>query len=269
MSPTGTFDYVDYEHEGLVHTLRIDNPPINLLTTELQRELIDGVRRFHDDPHGRCLLLRGQEQGPFSGGRDLRESLSWIESDDTSADVKSAWSVGRELIDELRVSSSIVIAVVEGAAVGGGAELLLPCDFVFASEDAEIGFPEIRRGLFPGTGGMELLPELLGRRQALEVLLLGDTRPSPAWKEMGLVTHVHEPSETFEAATEFADAISQRPAPAVRAIKELIRPHGDQYDERARRLELNRFKQVFTSAEAREGVEAFFEDREPDFGDVT
>lgn len=267
MSSENQYQYLDYEDDGRVHTVRLDNPPINLLTSDLKEELLDAVHQFEADSDARCLLLRGQEGGTFSGGRNLNESRSWIESDRTEADIEDAWNRGRELIDEMMTSSKVIVAVVEGAAVGGGAELLLHCDAVFASADAEIGFPEIKRGLFPGTGAIELLPELVGTRKTLEILLVGDVSPSSEWEEMGVVNRVCEPLETYETAREFAETVAQRPAPAIGAIKQTIEAYRTQPKEQARRRELSLFKEVFTSPEAEEGVRAFFEDREPDFGD--
>lgn len=266
MSSETPYQYLDYADEGRVHTVRIDNPPINLLTSDLKKEMLDAVKRFEADSNARCLLLRGQEGGTFSGGRNLNESRSWIDSDETEADIEDAWHRGRELIDQMMTSSKVIIAVVEGAAVGGGAELLLHCDAVFASADAEIGFPEIKRGLFPGTGAIELLPGLVGRRKTLEVLLAGNVYPSSEWEEMGVVNRVCEPSETYEMAREFAETVSQQPEPAVAAIKQMIEAYRTQPKDEARCRELSLFQEVFTSPEVEEGVRAFFEDREPDFG---
>ncbi|GAB6862906.1 enoyl-CoA hydratase/isomerase family protein [Haloplanus litoreus] len=261
-----TYQYLDYEDDGAVRTVRIDNPPVNLLTSDLKAELFDVVERIEADPEARCLLLRGQKRGTFSGGRDLNESRSWIESTETGAEIEDAWNRGRKLIHEMLTSSAVIVAVVEGAAVGGGAELLLHCDVVFASADAEIGFPEIERGLFPGTGAIELLPDLVGRRTALAILLTGDVYPASEWAELGVVTDVCEPPETYAAATAFAETVAGRPAPAVAAIKRTLEAYRTASPEAARRRELALFKEVFTSPEAAEGVRAFFEDRDPDFG---
>jgi enoyl-CoA hydratase/carnithine racemase len=266
MSHNDTYQYLDYEGDGPVRTVRIDNPPVNLLTSDLKAELFDVVERTEADPEAQCLLLRGQERGTFSGGRDLNESRSWIESAETEAEIEAAWNRGRDLIEEMMTSSTVIVAVVEGVAVGGGAELLLHCDVVFASADAEIGFPEIKRGLFPGTGAIELLPELVGRRKALEILLTGEVYSSSELADLGVVTQVCEPSDTYAAATAFAETVARRPAPAVAAIKRTLEAYRTESKERARSRELALFKQVFTSPEASEGVRAFFEDREPDYG---
>lgn len=262
------YKYLNYADNGPVHTIQLDHPPLNLLTENLKKELLASVRAFHDDPTARVLLLRGGEGSVFSAGRNLNQSRSWIESETTAQAVDAAWVRGRELVDELLNSSKPSIAVVEGPAIGGGAELLLPCDFVVASRTADIGFPEIKRGLFPGTGGAELLQRHVGSKKALELLLLGDTRPSSEWSDLGLVSRVCDPAETFEEASQLGEELAERPQNAVAAIKEILGTYSAQNREAGRRIEREKFAEVFTSAAAAEGVSAFFDDREPDFSDL-
>ncbi|MDR9432156.1 MAG: enoyl-CoA hydratase/isomerase family protein, partial [Natronomonas sp.] len=242
MTQNKDYEYLEYRAENRVHVVQFGNPPVNLLTSEIQDELRTAVRRFEDDVESLVLLFRGEPGGVFSGGRNLNESKSWIESDDIEREVETAWRRGRRLLDEIANASKVTIAVVEGAAVGGGAELLLPFDFIFASESAEIGFPEIKRGLFPGTGALELLEESIGHRKTLEALLTGDLESASDWSDVGLVTHSCEPGTTYERARKFADAISRRPRPAVIAIKKVSHAYRKRDTEDARHFELARFQ---------------------------
>jgi enoyl-CoA hydratase len=193
----------------------MDRPDaLNAISTGFARELLATATSLADDPEVWVAILRSSSERAFSVGADLKERRELgIE----------AWRRQRVLFSQtfraLRELPMPAIAQVSGFCLGGGLELALQCDFIYASETAELGLPEARVGLIPGGGGTQLLPRLIGRARAKEMIYSGARVSAAEAYRMGIVNRV-VPSGEIEAAVEaVAHQIEQSSPVSVRQVK--------------------------------------------------
>ncbi|GGL13656.1 crotonase/enoyl-CoA hydratase family protein [Nocardia jinanensis] len=156
-----------------------------------------------------------------------------------------------------------MIAAVEGYALAGGCELMLACDLVVAAENAKFGLPEVKRGLVAGAGGLLRLPRRIPQQLALEYALTGDFFTASDAHRFGLINRLTEPGEALNAAVELAEKITANAPLAVTATKEIITRSSDWTSDIAFARQSEIMSPVFTSADAREGAQAFAEKRSP------
>ena len=158
-----------------------------------------------------------------------------------------------------------VIACVNGFALGGGCELAMSCDFIYASDKAKFGQPEINLGIMPGLGGTQRLSRLIGRAKAKELCMTAEMIDAQQAKELGLVAKVFPAAQLVEETMKVAGVLALKPAAALRSIKKMI-DCGADIDLRAGCvLEAEAFGICFSTEDAREGVSAFLEKRTPEF----
>ncbi len=171
--------------------------------------------------------------------------------------------LANDLFNLIEVFPKVVIAAINGACLGGGNELALACDFRVASTEANFGQPEITLGLAPGWGGMQRLPRLIGRGRALDLLLTGRTVSAHEAWSMGLVSEVVMTEQLPTRAREFARRFAALPPLAVAAIKERVARGSAGQQGQAIRDDEWAFNELLMSADAREGISAFLQKREP------
>jgi methylglutaconyl-CoA hydratase len=239
--------------ESYITTLTLNRPERrNALTVELMTELCDAIDSAEADPTQRILILRGM--GPaFCAGLDLQETME-IELAHRSAEM-----VARTL---LKVSQTrlMTIAVVHGAAVAGGAGLMSACDFVIATEGAEIGYPEVRRGLVAGLV-MTFLRRQVKERDIRELLLRGELVPAARAREMGLVNQVVAESSLEEELQRLcADLLLGGPSAQV-STKRLLNEMWFADVEADLQRALKHHMAARTSVEATQRIAAFLEKR--------
>jgi len=158
-----------------------------------------------------------------------------------------------------------VIAAVNGYALGGGLELALGCDFIYASENAKVGFPEVTLGIIPGFGGTQNLPRLIGRGRASELIFTGRMITAAKAKEWGIVNEIFEAGELIPKALESARAIASVAPLAVRYSKDAIVNGLNMSKEDGFRYEASLFGVLFSSQDQKEGMGAFAEKRKAEF----
>jgi enoyl-CoA hydratase len=158
-----------------------------------------------------------------------------------------------------------VIAAVNGFALGGGCELALACDFIYASSKAKFGQPEVNLGIIPGFGGTQRLPRRVGSALARELIYTGNMIGAEEALRIGLANAVFEPDELLTAAAKTAATIASKGPLAVAAAKRLIRDGVDVPLPEANRLEQAAFGEAFGTADQSEGMSAFLEKRAPAF----
>ncbi|MFM7568790.1 MAG: enoyl-CoA hydratase/isomerase family protein [Betaproteobacteria bacterium] len=238
----------------------LDGPPLNLNSLASIEELARTFIEIDRDSHVRAVVVTGAGQRIFSAGSDIKEFPALRED-----------IVGLKLEREndafrrIECCSKPVIAAIEGLALGGGCELAMACDLRIASEVARFGFPELRLGVFPGSGGLYRLPRLVGHARALEMMLLGDQINAAEALRIGLVNRVVEQGQALGKAIELAKQMASSAALAVAVIKRGLRELAQPY-EQALELNLALSDQVFRSEDCREGIAAFLEKRTPRFG---
>ena len=230
----------------------------------LNRQVIEDLSRFLEeittDKDVRVLILTGDGEKSFVAGADISE---FQELDEAGALALS--EKGHEIMQRLEALSIPVIAAVNGFALGGGLELALACDFIFASENASFGLPEVSLGLIPGYGGTLRLPRVVGLPLAKELIFTGRRIKAEEALRCGLVNRVVPLAQLMATCLEVAHEISSRAPLAVAAAKRSAqRGYSLKLDEGAA-VEAHQFARVFSSQDRREGVRAFLEKRQPIF----
>jgi enoyl-CoA hydratase/carnithine racemase len=247
-------DLVRVEIDQSVATIRLDRPPMNAISAEIQDELAVAAARVSADPAVRAVVLYG---GPkvFAAGADVKEmsTLGYAEMASTGS---------RRLQDTFTAVARIakpVVAAVTGYALGGGLELALCADFRVLGESARVGQPEILLGIMPGAGGTQRLPRLIGPARAKDLIYTGRFVDAAEALAIGLADKVVEDTEVYEAARELAARFTGGPAIALRAAKEAI-DRGLEADlDTGLEIERLNFSGLFATEDARAGMRSFLE----------
>jgi enoyl-CoA hydratase/carnithine racemase len=245
---------------GPIAELTLDNPPLNLVTGELTRELGAALRNVAADPQVRVLVVTGSGDRAFCAGSHVGE-FEGLRGRVGEGKLLLEKAVYRQLAD-LAVPT---IAAIEGAALGGGLELALCCDLRVASERATLGMPEVRLGVIPGSGGTQRLPRVVGPARAKELILTGEILDAATAERYGLVNRVVPAGGAMAAARELAATIAARGPFAVREAKRLIDAAIETELDAGLAAELDASERVFSSNDMIEGATAFFEKRPPEF----
>lgn len=231
----------------------------NALSTQMGRDLLDAWSRLRADEALRCVILAGAGKH-FQAGADLKERNGMTDE---------AWAEQHRLFEAMiraqLACPAIVIAAVQGAAMGGGCEMSLACDFTYAAEGARFGLPEAGLGIIPGLGGTQLLTRALGPRRALEVLTTAAPIPAEKALEWGLVNGVVPPEALMDTVMGVAAQIASRAPLSVRGLKRVVHGGLDLDLKQAMDLELTVYNHLFTTQDRREGVASFNEKRTPNF----
>jgi enoyl-CoA hydratase len=208
----------------------------------------------------RCIVLTGVGEHAFSAGGDLKERQGMSDDD---------WRAQHAIIEEgayaLLNSSVPVIAAVNGVAFGGGCEIALACDFIYAATTARFALPEVTRGIMPGAGGTQTLPRAIGERRAKEIALTGRPFTAQEAYDWGLVNAVCEPAELMPRVMDVARTICRNAPISVRQIKKAMH-QGLQADlATGLLLEIQAYERTIPTEDRREGIRAFNEKRPPEF----
>jgi len=223
----------------------------------LKQAVFDAAER-----RARVVLLRAGGRA-FCTGADLKERKDM----DLAARLAHNGAI-RAAIDALASAPFVTIAVLNGVALGGGLELALGCDLRFAARGITIGLTESRVGAFPGAGGTQRLPRLIGVGRALQMMLAGEPVTSEYALDIGLVNEVVAPGELEARAHAFAKMLASRSAPALAAIKRLVYEGVELPLAAGLQLERAALPQILGSADYAEGLAAFAERRSPRFTEV-
>ena len=243
-----------------VAVLTLDNPPLNLNTLDTIQELLGVCAELAADEAVRVVVVTGAGERAFCVGSDLNEFAAVRHQ-----------VVEAKLAEENRAFSAIaalpqpVVAALNGATLGGGAEIALACDLRVIDETAVIGFPEVKLGVFPGSGGVFRLPLLVGSSRALRLLYTGDPVPAAEAFRIGLVDEVAPHGQALQAALELATTLAARPSLALSLIKQGVAHAVRENTEQATTRTLADSARVFTGPDIEEGVKAFFAKRPPVF----
>ncbi|WP_290819199.1 enoyl-CoA hydratase-related protein [Halovivax sp.] len=244
-----------------VATVTIDRPDArNALDATVRNELKRALPALEADDRIRVVVLTGSDEAKaFVAGADVAELR---ERDLVEQREKSKRPRVYEIVDDLELP---VIARVNGHALGGGCELATACDVRIADERAKLGQPEITLGLIPGGGATQRLPRLIGEGQAMRLICSGELIDAAEAHEIGLVEEVCAPDELDDAVYDLAASMAENSPLALEYAKRAVRASSRLPLDRGIDYESELFVQLFATADKNEGIDAFFEDREPEW----
>ncbi|MDX9787585.1 MAG: enoyl-CoA hydratase-related protein [Desulfobacterales bacterium] len=233
---------------------------LNALNDALLKEFSKALDGIAANPDVRVLVLTGAGEKAFVAGADITElaKLSPLQS-------KLLSERGHAILFKLENLPQPVIAAVNGFALGGGSEIALACDFIYASEKAQFGLPEINLGIIPGYGGTQRLARLVGKNMAKEMILTGKMISAAEAKEIGMVNRVCAPEALMAEVMKTAQTIAAKGVVSVRAAKQAINNGFDADLQTGCRIEMNHFALATVSSDAKEGFGAFLEKRKAAF----
>lgn len=245
---------------GVVATIRLNNPPLNLVSLEVTQALAAALASIRNDGEARAVVVAGTGGRAFCAGSDVKEfpSLYGRVGEGKLINENAAYNQLAEL-------PLPTIAAIEGDALGGGLELALCCDLRVASDTALLGLPEVRLGVMPGSGGTQRLPRLIGLARSKELILLGELINAETALEFGLVNRVVPQGRAESTARELAETLASRGPVAVREAKGVLNTTLDGSLAKGQTDELEASERVFSSNDMLEGAAAFIEKRSPTF----
>ncbi|WP_331234347.1 enoyl-CoA hydratase/isomerase family protein [Natronorarus salvus] len=248
-------------HAERVATVTIDRPEArNALNGQVRAELMDAIGAAEADDGVRVVVLTGGEgSGAFVAGADVSElrERDMVEQREASAAPRIY-----ETVDEATLP---VIARINGHALGGGCELAQACDVRIAVEGAKLGQPEISLGIMPGGGGTQRLTRLVGEGQAMRLVLSGEIIDAEEAARIGLVDELRTEDELDERVYGLAGSMAEKSPLALERAKRAIRAASRMGLDDGLAYESELFVQLFSTRDKNEGIDAFFEGREPEF----
>lgn len=244
-----------------IATITFNRPKaLNALNNELLAEFGRALDEITLDEAIRTLILTGAGEKAFIAGADITELATF-----NALQAKAFSQTGHAAINRLMELPIPVIAAVNGYALGGGSEMALACDFIYASTNAMFGLPEISLGLIPGFGGTQRLPRLIGRNRAKEMIFTGKMISADEAERIGLVNRVCRPEVLLEEVQKTARSIATKGKVSLRAAKQAVNAGVDTDLTTGCRIEIDAFALCMASEDAKEGTRAFLEKRPPQF----
>ncbi len=257
---------MDYQHilftrDAGIATITFNRPKaLNALNRELLDELSDALDVVAGDHDIRVLILTGSGEKAFVAGADITELRTF-----NALQAKIFAQKGQMTFEKITALPIPVIAAVNGYALGGGNEIALACDFIYASQNAMFGLPEINLGLIPGFGGTQRLPRLIGTNMAKELILTGKIISAEEACRIGLVNQVCPAEALLETVRKVAGVIASKGRVSLRAAKQTINRGMNVDLASGCSMEIDAFALCLASEDAREGTSAFLEKRKAEF----
>jgi len=241
-----------------VALMKINNPPMNALSTPVINALREKINQALKDPAVRVIVFTGEGKA-FIAGADITE----VEKLNSAKEGSDYLINGQDLLNTIENSDKPFIAAINGFALGGGLEFALACHIRIADENALLGLPEIKLGIMPGYAGTQRTPRLIGMGRALELILSGNFIKGRQAAEYGLVNRTTPAGDSVKEAIELAESIALRGRPAVKTAMATVRDGMKMDLSDAQVMERNRFGELCETENKKEGVSAFLEKREP------
>ncbi len=246
------------EREEPIAVVRLNRPEqLNALSSELMRELVGALENLDTDDAVRCIVVAGDERA-FAAGADISELR------DTGT-IDLYFGARLDLWDGIRSIRTPVVAAVSGYCLGGGCELAMACDVIVAGDTAQFGQPETGIGVMPGAGGTQLLARSIGKAKTMDVVLTGRFLDAYEAERAGLVARVVAREAWLEEAKRVARDIAAKAPVAQRLAKEAVNGAFETTLTTGLDVERKLFHLVHSTEDAKEGLTAFGEKRDPEF----
>jgi enoyl-CoA hydratase len=245
------------ERDGAVCTVTLNRPSkLNALNAQLLGELDEAFAAIARDTTIGCAILTGAGDKAFAAGADIASMI-----DMTTEEARAFSEVGHRVCSRIEHAPFPVIGAINGFALGGGCELALACDFLYASADAKLGQPEVNLGVIPGFGGTQRLARRIGVARARELCYTGDGVVAEDALRIGLVNVVVPQAELMPRVRQVAEKIAEKGRLAVAQCKRVISAGEGLPLDAANALETQAFAMLFGTYDRREGMRAFLEKR--------
>lgn len=249
------------ERTDKIGWLKINRPDsLNALNSEVIASLGDALRDLEQDPIVKVIVITGAGEKAFVAGGDIKEM-----ADMAPLAARAFARNGQRVIEYVEKMNKPVIAAVNSYALGGGLELALACDFIYASEKAKLGLPEVTLGVIPGFGGTQNLARLIGPNKARELIFSGRLLSAQQAREWGIVNEVYPAEELTAKVMEIAQLIASNGMIAVASAKDAIVNGLNMPKEDGLRYESSLFATLFATEDQKEGMQAFISKRKAEF----
>jgi enoyl-CoA hydratase/carnithine racemase len=245
-----------------VATIVLNNPPLNVVTLELTRRLGETLDTLLENDEVRVVIVTGAGERAFCAGSDVSEFHGMMEPGQVVA--KKLWRQN-EIYSKLDDFPKPTIAAINGHAYGGGLELAVCCDLLVIEEQARLCLPEIKLGVFPGSGGPVRVTRRVGEGRAKEMMFFGEPIDAPKALSWGLVNRVVPQGQGLSVAREMATVLVQRPRYALQLCKTAIDLAFDIPEDQVISRSLALADKAFSSSECKEGARAFLAKEKPQF----
>jgi enoyl-CoA hydratase len=254
------FQTLKIKIENQISYITIANPPVNALSVLTLQELEKAIDNAVEDTEIKVIVLTGEGKY-FVAGANIKE-LSDIK---TPQKGREYGQYGQFVFNKIEQSSKPIIAMINGACLGGGLEIAMACHIRIAADSAKLGLPELNLGLIPGFGGTQRLARLTNREKAMELILTSDVISGKEACRIGLVSNSVPLEELQEKVRSTAEKISAKSLVSIHAALTAINQGISHGQEQGYLLETELFGNLFTSEDAKEGLQAFIEKRQPVF----
>lgn len=252
---------VNWKKQGATAIIIIDNPPVNVVDDEVRQEMTECLAEAKDDGEVITIVITGAGEKALMAGADIRTLPDLVKKDGGGYGLAKKGYVVWDFLEALQKPT---IVAINGLALGAGCEMSLACDIRIADEKAKFGLPEVKLGFFPGGGGTQRLPKIVGKAKAKELMYTGEPITAQEALRIGLVNQVVPHGESLNYALAMAEKINTKSRPALCYIKNLVNisdlPIAEGLEQEAQFLE-----QAFHNDDVEEGVNAFIEKRKPKF----
>ncbi|OWF51819.1 enoyl-CoA hydratase, mitochondrial-like [Mizuhopecten yessoensis] len=259
----GQYEHILVDKRGEkknVGFIQLNRPKaLNALCNALMVETNDAIGKFDADDGVGCIVLTGSDRA-FAAGADIKEMSGQDFSDVWRKNFLAHWS-------KLEKCTKPIIAAVNGYALGGGCELAMMCDIIYAGEKAQFGQPEITLGTIPGAGGTQRLCKAVGKSKAMEIILTGNFMSAVDAEKSGLVSKVLPADQLVNEAVKTAEKISSFSKITVGMCKEAVNAAYELSLAEGLHFEKRIFHATFATNDRKEGMNAFVEKRKPNFTD--
>jgi len=261
------FKFLKLRKKESTRIILLNSPPVNGLNLEVVEELSRALGVLREEGFAvRCLILTSDIEGVFIAGADIKMIKGYMEGPDLVADMIHFNTRLQQTINEIESLPFPVIAAMNGHALGGGLEMALACDFRFlANGKARVGLPEVTLGLLPGAGGTQRLSRLIGKAAAKEIVFQARKLDAKTALDLGIIDRICEPGSLMEEALQYAERLQGGAPVSIAVVKSCINEGIEQPLEKGLAMEMEGLERLLNTADAREGVTAFLEKREPVF----
>lgn len=253
-------EFLSWTIDEGVAVVSINRPPANALCKALIQEIDGLLDEVEKDENVRVIVLHGEGRF-FSAGADIKEFLSVTSGEEFTGLATN----GQDVFERLETFSKPVIAAVHGAALGGGLELAMSCHMRFVTEKAKLGLPELQLGIIPGFAGTQRLPRYVGVAKAAEMLFTSEPISGLDAVKWGLANNAFSEEDLLPKTLEIAKKAAKKSPIVLKATIEMLQYAKPASYYEGVKAEAASFGSIFTSADAKEGIQAFIEKREPLF----